>query len=125
MLDRAFHPAGKELAMRALDIMTTDVVTVSPETGVRDIAKQMVEHHISGLPVVDVAGRLVGIVTDGDLYRRVELGTGKQRSSWLEIFGLDSTQAREYVAEHANTAADVMTTRVFSVTPRVPVCPGL
>jgi CBS-domain-containing membrane protein len=101
--------------------MTTDVVTVSPESGVRDIAKQMVEHHISGLPVVDAAGRLVGIVTDGDLYRRVELGTGKQRSSWLEIFGLDSTQAREYVAEHANTAADVMTTRVFSVTPQTSV----
>lgn len=81
----------------------------------------MVEHQISGLPVVDAAGRLVGIVTDEDLYRRVELGTGKQRSSWLEIFGLDRTQAREYVAEHANTAADVMTIWVFSVTPQTSV----
>ncbi|HBK08346.1 MAG TPA: histidine kinase [Acetobacteraceae bacterium] len=107
--------------MEARDVMTTHVVTVTPETDIRNIARIMIEHHISGVPVTDTLGHLVGIVTDGDLYRRGELGTDRQRSSWLELFGLDSKLAREYVGTHGHTAADVMTTRVFAVTPETPL----
>jgi CBS domain-containing protein len=60
-------------AMRAQDIMTTDVVTVSPETGVRDVAKLMIDRRISGVPVVDSDGHIVGVVTERDLYRRTQL----------------------------------------------------
>jgi CBS domain-containing protein len=101
--------------------MTTDVVTVAPDTNVRDIAKLMIERRISGLPVVDAAGHLMGILTDGDLYRRTELDTDKQRSSWLELFCLDSTMARDYVTGHAKTASDLMSTQVFAVTPQTTV----
>jgi CBS domain-containing protein len=107
--------------MQARDIMTTNVVTAKPTESVRDIAKLMIEHHINGLPIIDVSGHLVGMVTDGDIYRRTELGTDKKRSSWLEIFCLDNTLAQEYVGTHGHTASDIMTTRVFAVTPETPL----
>ena len=107
--------------MQARDVMTSQVVTVTPDADIGKIARIMTEHRIGGVPVTDAAGNLVGIVTDGDLYRRSELGTDKQRSGWLEIFGLDSGPAHDYVAAHGHTAADVMTTRVFAVTPETPL----
>ncbi|HBK08345.1 MAG TPA: hypothetical protein DDZ81_21265 [Acetobacteraceae bacterium] len=103
--------------MRAQDIMTKDVVTAKPNTPVRDAAKLMVKHRISGLPVVDASNHLVGIVTDGDLYRRAELGTGKQRHGWLKTLGLDGTWAEAYVEAHGRTVHDVMTADVTAVTP--------
>jgi CBS domain-containing protein len=102
--------------MQAHDIMITKVVTVQPGTTVREIANLMVDHRISGLPVVDESGRLVGIVTDGDLYRRAELGTDKRRRSWLEMFS-SSTEAQDYVEAHGRTARDVMTADVVAVAP--------
>jgi CBS domain-containing protein len=107
--------------MRARDIMTTDVLTVAPGTEIREAAKLMVDHHISGLPVVDAAGHLAGIVTDGDLYRRTELGTERKRRSWLEVFGFDTRQAADYVASHAHTVGDVMTSHVQAVSPETAV----
>ena len=107
--------------MRASDIMTTGVVTVSPDADVHNVAQLMIQHRVGGLPVVDAKGCLVGIVTDGDLYRRIELGTDHRRSSWLEIFGLDAAQARDYIIGHARTVGDVMSTRVLAVTPDTPV----
>lgn len=107
--------------MRAQDIMTTDVLTVTPQTTVHDTAKLMIDRRISGVPVVDSAGHLVGIVTDGDLYRRTELGTERKRRNWLEILGFDAGLAQSYVEGHAHTVADVMTTRVFVVTPQTTV----
>lgn len=107
--------------MQARDVMTTQVVTVTPDADIRNIARIMIEHRISGVPVVDAGGNVIGIVTDGDLYRRGELRTDKQRSSWLELFGLDNGLAHDYVAAHGHTAADVMTTRVFAVTPETPL----
>lgn len=103
--------------MRAQDVMTLDVVTVEPTTDVREAARLMVEHHISGLPVIDKSRRVVGIVTDGDLYRRTEVGTDKQRHSWLELFGLGSSPVHDYVEAHGHSVGDVMTTRVFAVAP--------
>ena len=107
--------------MQARDIMTTNVVTVAPDTPVRDVARLMLEHRISGVPVVDRSGQLVGMITDGDLYRRAEPGSEKQRSTWLELFTRDSRMAHEFVAAHGHTATDVMTTRVFAVTPETPL----
>ena len=103
--------------MQAQDVMTTKVVTVRPNTPIREVAKLMIDCRVSGLPVVDDSGRLMGMVTDGDLYRRAELATDKQRHSWLEIFGLYSGEPNDYVAAHGRTVSDVMTTDVVGVAP--------
>ena len=72
--------------MRAHQIMTKDVITVTPHTSVLDAAKIMLRCHVSGLPVLDDTGALKGIVSEGDFLRRSEIGTGRKRSSWLEFF---------------------------------------
>src|SRR5271165_6154065 len=62
-------------AMRAMDVMTTNVITVAPDTSVQDLAALLVNHGISGVPVVDEANNLIGIVSEGDLLHRAEIGT--------------------------------------------------
>ena len=68
----ALHVGGKERRMRAIDIMVRDVVTATPEMAVQDVAQLMINHRVSGIPVVDGDRQLVGIITEGDLLRRVE-----------------------------------------------------
>ena len=104
--------------MRAMDVMTTDVITVSPDTTVQDLAKLLAERGISGTPVVDAGGQLVGIVSEGDLLHRAEIGTAhrhreRRRSWWLDHFA--SEAAREYVKSHGRTVNDVMTPNVVTV----------
>jgi CBS domain-containing protein len=105
--------------MRAMDVMTTNVITVSPDTSVQEVAKILSERSISGVPVVDAQNRLVGIVSEGDLLHRVEMGTdrrtGRRRSWWLDTVGSDEELARAYVKSHGRTAKDVMTSEVTSV----------
>lgn len=106
--------------MRAMDVMTTGVITVHPDTSVQAVAKLLSERGISGVPVVDVADRLVGIVSEGDLLHRVETGTERptrrRRSWWLDTIASDQELARDYVKSHGRTAKDVMTREVISVT---------
>ena len=71
--------------MRAHQIMTKPVITVTPEATIVDAANAMLRNHVSGLPVVDAAGKLVGIVTEGDFLRRSEIGTQRRRSRWLSF----------------------------------------
>ena len=71
--------------MRAHQIMTRPVFTVLPEATILEAANLMLERHISGLPVVDAAGKLVGIVSEGDFIRRSEIGTQRKRSRLLEF----------------------------------------
>ena len=71
--------------MKASEIMTRDVVTVRLETPVQNVAKLMINHRISGIPVIEDSG-LVGIISENDLLRRVELGTEKARPRWLQLF---------------------------------------
>ena len=65
--------------MRAHQIMTRKVITVKADTSIRDAAYLMLQNHISGLPVVDEAGRLIGIVSEGDFLCRSEIGTQTPR----------------------------------------------
>ena len=67
--------------MRADQIMTQNVITIRPEGTIADAAKMMLQHHISGLPVVDEAGELRGIISEGDFLRRVEIGTQKDEAA--------------------------------------------
>lgn len=105
--------------MRAMDVMTTDVITVDPGMSVQELATLLAERGISGAPVVDADGRLVGIISEGDLLHRAEIGTARRhrirrRSWWLDHFASDA--ARDYVKSHGRTVNDIMTRDVVTVT---------
>ena len=106
--------------MLASEIMTTDVATVGPDTSIAELVALLVARGISAVPVVS-GGRLVGIVSEGDLLRRAELGTGRKRSRWLEIATPGDRLATEYVHEHGRKVADVMTPEVVTVQHDTPV----
>jgi CBS-domain-containing membrane protein len=95
--------------MRAHQIMTRNVLTVSPVTSVEVAAKTMLEHRISGLPVLDVSGDLVGIVSERDFLRRAEIGTQRKRPRWLQFFLSPHTSADEFVHERGRSVEDIMT----------------
>lgn len=101
--------------MQARDIMTAPVVTVRPDTRVEEVAQILLERRISGVPVVDDHGTLVGIVSEGDLMRRPELGTERQRGWWLRFFGDERARAEEYARAHGSRAEQVMTRNVVTV----------
>ena len=97
--------------MRAIDIMTTSVVFARPDTSLRDAAKALAENHISGMPVVDDAGTLVGMITEGELLHRTEFGTeARKRAWWLEFLASTRERASEYVKEYSGNVSDLMTT---------------
>jgi CBS domain-containing protein len=105
--------------MRATDVMTTNVITVTPETTVRDLAELLGRHGISGVPVVGADNGLVGIVSEGDLLHRAETGTERRterrRTRWLDWLTSDQDVARDYLKSHARTVRDVMTRDVITV----------
>lgn len=112
----------KEKNVRASDIMTTSIISARPDMSVRLAAGTMVFAGISGMPVIDESGTLLGMVTEGDLMRRAELGTGvKRRAWWLEPSASASEMANQYVKEHARMVRDVMTTDIVTVTESCPV----
>jgi CBS domain-containing protein len=101
--------------MNAGDVMTRNVITVTPETTVPDLVTILLSRNISGVPVVDADGRLVGVVTEGDLIRRSEIGTERKRGGWLGFFTATVTMAQDYVRSHATKVADLMTPDVVAV----------
>lgn len=108
--------------MRAKDIMTTRVVTVGPDEPVAGIARKLTDHHISAVPVVGEDGALLGIVSEGDLLRRPELGTEKPSGSWwLNLWRDPSDLADDFTKAHGRTARDVMTAPAVSVGPEAPL----
>jgi CBS domain-containing protein len=107
-----------ESTMKARDVMTSQITTVTGDVPVRDAAQLMLDRGISGLPVVDANGRLCGMVSEGDLMRRSEAGTANRpRSWWLRLLSSHDAAAEDYVKTHGATVADVMTSKVTSVTP--------
>jgi CBS domain-containing protein len=102
--------------MRAKDIMTTGVITVTPETTIDAIAGLLLDRRISAVPVVDPDGTLVGIVSEGDLIRRVETGTEPRPSWWLELLRTTEDRALDYVRSHGRRAAEIMSTSLITVT---------
>jgi CBS domain-containing protein len=103
--------------MQASDVMTRDVVTATPAMTVYEAAAKMLERRVSALPVVDEAGRLVGIVSEGDLLHRAETGTERRRSWWLDLFASTEERAREFVKSRGVRVEDVMTRNVRVVAP--------
>ena len=107
--------------MRAMDVMTSEVITVGEDASVQEAAKLMAEHAISAVPVVDRDKRVVGMVSEGDLLHRAETGTERQRSWWLEMVASTNQLAGEYVKSHSGKVKDLMTRDVVSVTEEMPV----
>lgn len=103
--------------MKARDLMQQEVVTVTPDTSLKDAVHLMIDRHISGLPVVDEAGTVIGILSEGDLLRRVELGTETSTPAWRTWFVSPGQEARNYVRSHALCVGEVMTMPVACVTP--------
>ena len=108
--------------MRAVDIMTPDVISVDPEMTVKAAAKMLLDHRISGAPVVDAARHVIGMISEGDLVRRPEIGTEpRRRSWWLDLLSSNQERTGEYIKSHGHKVKDVMTDRVVSVSEATPL----
>ncbi|HSH06178.1 MAG TPA: CBS domain-containing protein [Burkholderiales bacterium] len=103
--------------MKVRDVMTPNVVSVRADMTVPEIAKLMLERRISAVPVVDDREHVVGVISEGDLIRRPELGTDRPRSRWLRFFMSDEERAHDYIKTHGLHARDVMSRPVVSVSP--------
>jgi CBS domain-containing protein len=95
--------------MQAKEVMTTGVVTIEPSATVMQAVRLMLQKRISGLPVINASGDLIGIVTEGDFLRRTETKTERRRPRWLEFIVGPGRLADEYVHSHGRKVEDVMT----------------
>ena len=107
--------------MKARDVMTWGLISVEPDASVERAAVLMLQHRVSGLPVIDGKGTLVGIVTEGDFLRRGEIGTQRRRPRWLEFVIGPGRIATEYVRASGRRVSEIMTPNPHTVTPDVPL----
>jgi len=101
--------------MHARQLMTRKVVSVTPEHTVLEAANLMIRNHVSGLPVVDNAGAVVGVVSEGDFLRRSEIGTPRKHNRLLSFIFGHGAAAEDYVREHGRRVSDVMTPSPITV----------
>jgi CBS domain-containing protein len=102
--------------MRAHQIMTRQVITITAGASIVDAANIMLDKHISGLPVVDDAGTVVGIISQGDFIRRAEIGTERKRGRWLKFLVGPGTAASDFVRERGRRVEEIMTPDPCTVT---------
>jgi CBS domain-containing protein len=107
--------------MNVSDVMTPDVLSVTPDASVVTTAQLMLQKRISGVPVIDDHGNLAGIVTEGDFLRRAETDTGRRRPRWIEFFMGPGRLSDEYVRLSGRKVSDVMTREVQTVPPDAPL----
>jgi CBS domain-containing protein len=107
--------------MNASDVMTAGAITIGPDVNVQSAAKTMLEKGVSALPVVDQNGKLIGIISEGDLIRRTEAGTEEKPSWWLRLISGNDTLASSFVKAHGIRVADVMSGSVVTASPDTPL----
>jgi CBS domain-containing protein len=107
--------------MRAHQIMTRPVITVAPETTIVEAANTMLQKHVSGLPVIDAAGKLVGIISEGDFIRRGEIGTQRKRGRFLKFILGPGKEATDFVREHGRKVTEIMTKSPLTITEDTPL----
>jgi CBS domain-containing protein len=107
--------------MRAQDVMTQYVTSVGPNDAVSRAVRIMLQNEISGLPVIDTFGRLVGMITEGDLLRRAETATQRRRPRWIEFFVSPGRLADEYAHSHGRKVSEIMTVDPVSVEEATPL----
>src|SRR5215468_6195407 len=110
------NPTWGRFDMRAMDVMTSGVITVGEDATVPEAAKLLADHGISAVPVVDKQDRVIGMVSEGDLLHRAETGTERRRSWWLDMMASTNKLAGDYVKSHSGKVKDVMTRNVLLVT---------
>lgn len=107
--------------MNAADVMVRQVVTTRSDSTIRDVAALLIAKHISAVPVTDADGNLLGIISEGDLLRRSETQTERQRSWWLKWLVSNETLTAEFVKSHSRRVSDVMTRNVIVARPDTPL----
>src|SRR5215469_1392837 len=107
--------------MNAGEVMSRNPIAVPAEAGLAEALRLMFDHRVSGLPVVDGRAGLVGILTEGDLLRRSEIGTAGQRSGWLDLLTMPGRLASDYVRTHTRRVGEIMTRDVVSVAEDTPL----
>jgi len=107
--------------MKVSDVMTQTPATTTPGASLEEAANIMIRMRVSGLPVVDATGAVIGMLTEGDVLRRVELGTAGRRPGWLASFLAPGRLAHDYVRTHGRTVGEVMTSSVVSIAPDAPL----
>ena len=107
--------------MRAIDVMTSEVISVDENATVTAVARLLAERGISAVPVVDKANQVIGMVSEGDLLHRAETGTERRRAWWLDMMASTNRLAGDYIKSHSGRVKDVMTRNVLSVTETTPV----
>jgi CBS domain-containing protein len=109
------------MPVNAADVMTTKVITVTPDSTISEAAKLMLQYRISGLPVLDDRGQLVGVVTEGDLLRRNETNTTRKHSRWLEFMLGPGKLSAEYVHAYGRKVGEVMTSDPITISHTTPL----
>ena len=110
--------------MNAAEVMTRQPVTARPDMSVRELARLLLRHRISAVPVVDAAGKLVGIVSEGDLVRRGEVIRDERQSWWLEAIAEGERMAPEllaYLRSGDRVVRQLMTREVVTVDEATPL----
>jgi CBS domain-containing protein len=107
--------------MKAADVMTRNVISVGTAASVLEAIRLMLQNKISGLPVVDGEGLLVGMVTEGDFLRRAEVGTERKHSRWLEFLMGPGRLADEYVRSHGRKVGEIMSPDPVTITEDTPL----
>jgi CBS domain-containing protein len=107
--------------MNAADVMVRQVITIRPDSTIRDVAALLVAKHISAVPVTDADGKLLGIISEGDLLRRSETETERRRSWWLTWLISNETLTTEFIKSHSRRVSDVMTRDVIVARPDTPL----
>tara|TARA_R110002074_G_scaffold60375_7_gene146413 strand:- start:2638 stop:3348 length:711 start_codon:yes stop_codon:yes gene_type:complete len=111
----------KENGMQAQDIMTKNVISAAADTTVEQITGLMMKNHISAVPILDSAGAIIGLISEGDLMRRVEGSGSTNKSWWLSLFAGSDNTAQDFIAMRGRRAKDIMTRKVEVVAPDTPV----
>ncbi len=107
--------------MRAHQIMSRQVITIDPAASIADAIHTMLVHHVSGLPVVDRTGKLLGIVSESDFIRRAELGTERRHGRLLTFLTGANRAALDYARQHGRKVGEIMTANPATVEPDTPL----
>lgn len=107
--------------MDARNVMTSPVVTAGPDTTVLEIVQLMLDNKISAVPILDEAGMLIGLVSEGDLMRRSEMGTARHPPWWLSAFRGTVSLADGFIKSHGVLASEVMTRQLITADEDTPL----
>jgi CBS domain-containing protein len=108
-------------SMKARDVMVAPVITAQSNASIKSVAETFVRHRISAVPVLDDKGKVVGMISEGDLLHRAETGTERRRPWWLRAFLGPDALANEYTKAHARKVTDAMTSQVITASPETPL----